>query len=71
VRRPRPPRARIAFVLTVLDLNDHPPEFEQPNQTIIFKETFPVGHEITRSKVGISPSSITLPDCELYAKCRF
>lgn len=44
-------RAQLAINIVVLDVNDNAPQFERPNQTIIFKETFPIGQEITRFKV--------------------
>lgn len=43
--------AQLSLTMVILDVNDNPPEFERPNQTIIFKENFPIGHEITRFQV--------------------
>lgn len=49
--RPEPRTSQLTITLVVLDINDHAPEFTRPNQTIIFKESFAVGAEITRFDV--------------------
>ena len=42
---------QLTIRVNVLDLNDNSPQFERPNQTLIFKENFPLGQEITRLRV--------------------
>lgn len=44
-------RAQLTITIVVMDVNDNAPQFERSNQTIIIKESFPVGQEITRFKV--------------------
>ena len=42
----------IKLVIDLLDVNDNEPRFARANQTIIFRETFPLGQELT--KFGVS-----------------
>lgn len=44
-------KSQLTIAVNVLDLNDNAPQFERPNQTLIFKENFPLGQEITKLRV--------------------
>uniref|UniRef100_A0A1I8IWM4 Cadherin domain-containing protein n=1 Tax=Macrostomum lignano TaxID=282301 RepID=A0A1I8IWM4_9PLAT len=43
-----PLSASVTATLSLMDVNDNPPEFEQPSPTVNLSEAVPVGHVITR-----------------------